>query len=280
MSFKQLIPVIEEEWDAYWQRTSVEEELHRAMTDGLRPIFEKFLPKTGRILESGCGLGKWIIRLSEAGYDITGVDTNRYALEKLKKYYPDAKVSIADVRQLPFADESFDTYLSLGVIEHFESGPSAALREAYRVLKKGGVAFIEVPYDSPLRRLSRLVTGIILVSKIPARMLLEFIGIREPRKPRTMRFYEYRYTTDELEQFVRRAGFTLLRTFPKDDLSPERSIALWLDYLSLRKAQEKLFEINMAGKIVKKILEAISPYSYSALIVAVARKEESEGSQR
>ena len=37
-----------------------------------------------------------------------------------------------------FKNEEFDVYLSFGVVEHFEQGPIKALKEARRVLKKGG----------------------------------------------------------------------------------------------------------------------------------------------
>ncbi|MCH7952002.1 methyltransferase domain-containing protein [Patescibacteria group bacterium] len=272
MSFKQFIPEIQEEWDAYWKKTSVEDELGLIKTDGLRPIFAKLLTKKGKILEAGCGLGKWIITLSRQGYNIQGVDTNQYALKKLKKHFPDAKAKIADVQDLPFPDETFDAYLSLGVVEHFEEGPEKALREAYRVLKKGGVAFIEVPFDSPLRKLARAWTRTVPVIKTPARVLLELLGVRKKKEKIKMRFYEYRYTRQELESFVKKAGFKKIKIYPKDDLSDQRSIALWLDYQKLQKSEGKMFELNKRGSLVKRMLEAISPLTYCALIVAVARK--------
>lgn len=272
MSYRELIPDIGDEWDDYWKKTSMEEELELVKTDGLLPIFSEILPKNGKILEAGCGLGKWIVTLSQKGYDIQGVDTNQYALQKLKEFYPEAKIKTADVRDLPFSKDSFDAYLSLGVVEHFEEGPDQAIKEAFRVLTSGGVAIIEVPFDSPLRKLMRSWNRIKGMIKAPAKALLEGLGIRKPRPELKMRFYEYRYEAGELESFAINVGFKDVKILPKDDLAGNRSIALWLDFPRLQRRQGKIFELNAVGKFLKKILESISPFTYCALIVAVARK--------
>ena len=52
--------------------------------------------------------------------------------------------AIADVRTLPFVDESFDLIYSMGTIEHFDEYAEAA-RELFRVLRPGGRAIIGVP---------------------------------------------------------------------------------------------------------------------------------------
>lgn len=54
-----------------------------------------------------------------------------------------------DARQLPVADESFDTVMLLDVAEHI-AGPTAAFLEAGRVLRRGGVLLITIPFAYPL----------------------------------------------------------------------------------------------------------------------------------
>jgi len=55
---------------------------------------------------------------------------------------------IEDATCLSLENESFDCVYSVSSIEHFDdSGDTKALREISRVLKKGGIAVITVPYD-------------------------------------------------------------------------------------------------------------------------------------
>jgi SAM-dependent methyltransferase len=64
------------------------------------------------------------------------------------------RASTADVRALPFLDDSFDAIYSMGTIEHFDE-TEQAVREIARVLKPGGRAIVGVPnrHDPFLRPL-------------------------------------------------------------------------------------------------------------------------------
>lgn len=52
--------------------------------------------------------------------------------------------AVADVRDLPFRDDSFDAIYSMGTIEHFDE-TERAVAEMARVLKPGGRAIVGVP---------------------------------------------------------------------------------------------------------------------------------------
>jgi len=62
--------------------------------------------------------------------------------------------AVGDVRDLPFADASFDAVYSMGTIEHFDE-TERAVAEIVRVLKPGGRAIVGVPnrHDPFLRPL-------------------------------------------------------------------------------------------------------------------------------
>lgn len=62
--------------------------------------------------------------------------------------------AVADVRALPYPDETFDLVYSMGTVEHFDE-TAMALAEIRRVLKRGGRAIIGVPnrHDPFLRPL-------------------------------------------------------------------------------------------------------------------------------
>ena len=255
MAFKSFVPSQKDaSWGDYWSKTSIEENLKNCETDGLLPILKNYLH--GRIIEAGCGLGKWVIYLSRAGYDIVGTDSFGGAIEALKKYDKKLQVKVDKVEESSYPDSSFDTYLSFGVVEHFEEGPQKPLSEAYRLLKKGGTAVIETPFDNYLRRSIRVLKKLAGRGKVPA----------------GWSFYEYHYTKEELVNFVRQAGFAILGTYPKDDTAADKSIGLWLDFPGLRRSNEPNFKLNTLGKIVKGIL-GFWPEFWSACVVVVARKE-------
>lgn len=272
MSFKQYVPDTSEDWDTYWSQTTIDRELKIVKTDGLNPIFKKYLKKDGINIEAGCGLGKWVVSLAKSKYNIIGLDTYVKGLHQLKSYDKNLELMASDVAEMGLKDNSIDAYISLGVVEHFEEGPQKPLAEAYRTVKPGELAFIEVPYDSPVRRLMRLFNKIKVTVKLPAKILVEGLGLRPKRELPKMKFYEYRYTTDELKGFVTEAGFEIVELLPKDDLAANRSIMLWSDFPSLRHSNGNIFELNENGVKFKKFLDAITPFTYSALIVAVCRK--------
>ncbi|MBI4056165.1 MAG: methyltransferase domain-containing protein [Elusimicrobia bacterium] len=59
---------------------------------------------------------------------------------------PAPGVSVAaDGHELPFSGESFEGILLQGVLEHVPE-PYQLIREAYRVLKPGGLIYVEVPF--------------------------------------------------------------------------------------------------------------------------------------
>lgn len=62
--------------------------------------------------------------------------------------------AVADIRELPFGDASFDAIYSMGTIEHFRDS-ERALAEMVRVLRPGGSAIVGVPnrHDPFLRPL-------------------------------------------------------------------------------------------------------------------------------
>jgi DNA gyrase subunit B len=76
---------------------------------------------------------------------IVGVDLTEGMLEKARTRLDEVVVGRAEA--LPFPDETFDIAIIRQAL-HFVDTPVAALREMYRVLKKGGQAIIghRVPY--------------------------------------------------------------------------------------------------------------------------------------
>ena len=102
------------------------------------------LPRTGRVLEMGCGAGDQSLLLAASGYDVAGVDiaptSIAWANEKAAQRGLKADFRVGDVCDLNgFVDAGFDIVLD-GNCLHFVIGDdrSKFLQSAYRVLKPGG----------------------------------------------------------------------------------------------------------------------------------------------
>jgi len=98
-----------------------------------------------KIVDVGCGTGRFISKSPER---IMGVEHNQDSVEEcLKKGYNVVK---ADVKKLPFDNESFDGVHCSHVIEHLQPKDAyKLLSEIVRVLKKNGILVIRTPMLYP-----------------------------------------------------------------------------------------------------------------------------------
>jgi ubiquinone/menaquinone biosynthesis C-methylase UbiE len=99
----------------------------------------------GRTLDWGCGFGQVSHLLREAGVDVVAFDyrPDRAApgLEPLERY-PGLSAHVSpDPVKLPFPDNSFDSALSCGVLEHVVD-PDGSLDELRRVLRPAGSLYV------------------------------------------------------------------------------------------------------------------------------------------
>lgn len=100
-----------------------------------------------RVLEVGYGRGELLLHCARRGAKVTGVDYAADAIEVARDTladHPTAELQVADARDLPFAEDSFDRVFSGDVIEHmcWEDGV-AALREMFRVTRPGGYLLVK-----------------------------------------------------------------------------------------------------------------------------------------
>jgi len=112
-------------------------------------FFDRYVTPPARILDAGCGVGRYTIPLAMRECDVTGVDISLFAISELEnlRLRRNMQMSLAgaDVCHLPFQYATFDAVVAFGVLQHLlEEERSAALSEFARVLVPGGTLVIEV----------------------------------------------------------------------------------------------------------------------------------------
>jgi len=103
--------------------------------DALRRAFGPV--QSGKILDLGCGKGRFATRLIEGGASVVGLDLSAAMLAEAKGLN---RVKASALR-LPFRDAAFDGVAAVEVFEHLPS-VMGALAEIRRVLKPDGVVAI------------------------------------------------------------------------------------------------------------------------------------------
>jgi ubiquinone/menaquinone biosynthesis C-methylase UbiE len=109
----------------------------------------------GRVLELGCGTGRISKPLAEAGVELVGIDRSAEMLARLKPRAPHERSCArvrGDIRNLPFADESFVAVIApYGVLQSLTQPRDLAttLQSASRVLRAGGLFGIDLVPDVP-----------------------------------------------------------------------------------------------------------------------------------
>lgn len=108
-------------------------------------IFEQYrLCENGRILELGCGNGSmWTDHALPAGAELILTDFSEGMLDSARENVGKReKISFrqADIQQIPYADEAFDTVIANMMLYHVPD-LDRALSEVRRVLKPGGIFY-------------------------------------------------------------------------------------------------------------------------------------------
>lgn len=103
---------------------------------------ERLKPRRLRVLDLGCGTGKFAIYLQEAtGCEVIGIDPVRAKIERAWSRSSSVSFAVQSAEVLAFANHTFDILVSLKVL-HELPNYARAMKESNRVLKAGGKIFI------------------------------------------------------------------------------------------------------------------------------------------
>lgn len=96
-----------------------------------------------RLLDAGCGNGRWSIRLAAAGWVVTGADIS-HGLLALAPSAPNVTYVQGSIEELDLPTESFQAVLSVTVLQHItdERAFDASLDNLMRMLQPGGLVAV------------------------------------------------------------------------------------------------------------------------------------------
>jgi 2-polyprenyl-3-methyl-5-hydroxy-6-metoxy-1,4-benzoquinol methylase len=105
----------------------------------------RYLPKPvpgQKLLDIGCGNGTFLILAHEAGWDVTGIDPDPKAVDAARQRGLD--VAVGSLQLYAGMSNCFDAITLSHVIEHLHQ-PDQMIQMVYRLLKPGGIVFIDTP---------------------------------------------------------------------------------------------------------------------------------------
>ncbi len=111
-------------------------------------IDDKIVNKNTYGIDIGCGTGRWTKYLSDKVGFMEAVDPSEaiFTADKLLGKKSNVRLSMASTDNLPFADETFDFGMSIGVLHHIPN-TEKALKDCVKKIKPGGYFYIYLYYD-------------------------------------------------------------------------------------------------------------------------------------
>ncbi len=111
-------------------------------------FIDEYLNENNHCLDLGCGSGRHSKYLAEKGINITAVDISEVGVEKTKeklKEYTNSNILLADIHNLPFKNNAFDSLISNRVLDYNNDEQlEGAFAEMARVLKENSHILITI----------------------------------------------------------------------------------------------------------------------------------------
>lgn len=114
----------------------------------IQPAVSAMKGISGRVLDLGCGDGLEIRTIARArpNLEYFGVDKDKKAIAKAKKFDSGINFKVANAEKLSFPDSYFSAVICLEVLEHVKH-PDKVMKEVERVLKPDGVFYFTTPLE-------------------------------------------------------------------------------------------------------------------------------------
>jgi SAM-dependent methyltransferase len=174
-----------DEWQAFHGFEA--EEMMRLGDEYFDIITPGMLNEQTKVLEVGCGSGRFLKYVSGKSNFVVGVDPSDaiFAADNLLRENKDVVLVKASANDLPFKDESFDFVYSIGVLHHIPD-TLKAMQACVNKVRKGGYFFTYLYYDLDGRgfifrsiyKVSNLLRlGICKLPKTPKRFVCDVLAV-------------------------------------------------------------------------------------------------------
>jgi len=142
---KKTVESFGEEWSKFNSFSDVD---LNVTGDEYFDIVPEHVYKDKKVLDAGCGTGRWSKYISAKASEIEAVDPSSavFSAASVLQDCDNARVSQASIANLPFADNSFDFVFSLGVLHHIPDTQNAMSKCVHKV-KPGGFFLVYLYYS-------------------------------------------------------------------------------------------------------------------------------------
>jgi ubiquinone/menaquinone biosynthesis C-methylase UbiE len=143
-------------------------------------MLEASVPQGSKVLDVGCGTGAMAAELIRHGYEVWGLDIAEAMVRYVQERFGQGGFRVGDIENIPFADNTFDTVVCLGVLEYLDAD-DPALREVWRVLKPGGRAVLSTASAiRPFYHMDRILAGLMAAAR-PLYRVVKYRLLRRPK---------------------------------------------------------------------------------------------------
>lgn len=188
-------------------------------------LFDNYVIPGDKVLDLGCGNGRFFELLKDKDVDYIGVDFSEKMIETAREKYPKVKFQVANALNLPFPNNYFNKIYSIAVLHHI---PSEKFRiqffeEARRILKPNGFFILTVWGEKAKKNLNIFVKDTAL--KLTGR--LERGDTFRPWGNKNDERYFHYFSEKELIKLIKQTKFKIIKHgFTTDKRGNKKNIYL------------------------------------------------------
>lgn len=148
--FSRAIPTTED-LDNYYKDYGTNNYLSPLTIKRYNELLDQFEPfrKTNKILDIGCGIGYFLLEAKKRGWEVYGTELSTESADICVQKGINMENGVLKAEN--YENEMFDIITSFEVIEHINN-PIPELQNCYRILRKGGLAYVTTPNFNSLLR--------------------------------------------------------------------------------------------------------------------------------